>query len=171
VVVVDNNTRERDMANNTTTRTVRKGRKTTKYRETVMAIANGRCTYCGNPETADLECDHINPNGPTSYANLQAGCPTCNRAKSDVDSVGRREPFPAIDRTDPVAVGTASIESWSIRPQFADEMAVAYDEMIDRWEAWARAEIASGRRVASVLRSIATRHNGRTRDKVDKRIK
>lgn len=158
------------MAHKTTTRTIRKGRKTTDFREMVMAIANGRCTYCGNPETASLECDHINPNGPTNYGNLQAGCPTCNRGKSDVDSVGRREPFPAIDRTDPVAVGTAMIESWKLRTQFADEMAVAHAEMIDRWTAYARTEIANGRRVAAVLQSIATRHNERTKKKVAKRL-
>ena len=158
------------MANNTTTRTIRKGRKTTDYRETVMAIANGRCTYCGNPETASLECDHIKPNGATSYTNLQAGCPTCNRAKSDVDSVGRRDPFPAIDRTDAVEVGMAMIESWANRQQFDDEMVVAYAEMIDRWEAYARTEIGKGRRITNVLRSIATRHNERTKKKVARRL-
>ena len=158
------------MANKTTP--TRRNRKTTDYRPEVMAVANGRCTYCGNPDTRELECDHIDPNGPTNATSLQAGCSTCNRVKADVDSVGRRKPFPAIDRTDAVEVGMAMIESWANRERFAREMGTAYDEMIDRWEEWARKEIdTKGRRKSSVLTSIETKQNKRTSGKIAKRLK
>jgi hypothetical protein len=60
-----------------------------KLRESVRALFNFRCGYCGVTETesgGQLEIDHFCPQshkGQDTLDNLVYACPTCNRFKGD----------------------------------------------------------------------------------------
>jgi 5-methylcytosine-specific restriction endonuclease McrA len=55
-----------------------------RQRYQIFRDQNGRCKICGEPMTDDFEIDHRKSkkrDGETSYQNLQATHPQCNRKK------------------------------------------------------------------------------------------
>ena len=143
-------------------------RKTWKWqpetRNAILANDNGRCVACGCADEAVLEMDHIVPAGETTVANGQAMCGPCNRAKADVYGLVELEPFQPIDPAQ--TMGEYLAETTSLRAMFAGEMADLRRQQDSDLLDWARAEIGSGRRVASVIRSIAGKHNQRVAKRV-----
>ena len=143
-------------------------RKTWKWqsetRQAVLNNDNHRCVACGCADVAVLQIDHIVPAGPTTVENGQAMCGPCNRAKADVAGMLELDPFDPIDLTG--TVGEYFHSTTTLRESFAGHMA----DMGRRQDAglldWARAEIGGGRRVASVIRSIAGKHNRRVAQRV-----
>ena len=143
-------------------------RKTWKWqpatRNAVLANCNGRCVACGCADEAVLQIDHIIPAGRTTVDNGQAMCGPCNRAKDDVRAHVELTPFQPIDPA--TTVGEYLTAMNSLRASFAGHMAeLRVRENAELLE-WARGEIGSGRRVASVIRSIARQHNGRVAKRV-----
>lgn len=143
-------------------------RKTWKWqpatRNAVLANCNGRCVACGCADEAVLQIDHIIPAGRTTVDNGQAMCGPCNRAKDDVRAHVELTPFQPIDPA--ATVGEYLAAMTSLRASFAGHMAdLRRQEDADLLD-WARGEIGNGRRVASVIRSVARKHNGRVAKRV-----
>jgi hypothetical protein len=144
------------------------GRKTWKWysqtRNAILANCNERCVACGCADEAVLEMDHIVPAGPTTVANGQAMCGPCNRAKADVVHAPALTAYPQIDRTMTVAEYLAEIAE--NRQAWRTEMDELRKTELVSLVGWARSEIGDGRRIASVIRSIARRINVRTSKQV-----
>lgn len=143
-------------------------RKTWKWqpetRNAILANCNGRCVACGCADEAVLQIDHIIPAGPTTVGNGQAMCGPCNRAKADVRSHVELAAFQPIDPAS--TMGEYLTAMTSLRASFAGHMAdLRQQEDADLLD-WARAEIGRGRRVASVIRTLARTHNGRVSKRV-----
>ena len=143
-------------------------RKTWKWqpetRNAILANDNGRCVACGCADEAVLEMDHIVPAGPTTVENGQAMCGPCNRAKADVQGLVELEPFEPIDPAQTMGDYLAAMTTR--RAMFAGRMADMRRQQDSDLLDWARAEIGNGRRVASVIRSVARTHNGRVANRV-----
>ena len=143
-------------------------RKTWKWqpetRAAILANDNGRCVACGCADVAVLEMDHIVPAGPTTVENGQALCGPCNRAKADVYGLLELPPFKLIPRN--VSVGNYLDNLTTRRAKFAADMSELRRQEDAGLLEWARREIGNGRRVAAVIRSIATKHNGRVAQRV-----
>jgi hypothetical protein len=68
--------RERNMRGNSVTRQRRRERLCEWYAH--------RCFHCSCKVTVDdVQSDRINPGGPYTFANVQASCAPCNRARSN----------------------------------------------------------------------------------------
>ena len=147
-------------------------RKTWKWqpetRAAIIANDNGRCVGCGCADVAVLEMDHIIPAGPTTVENGQAMCGPCNRAKADVSGLVEMEPFETVDLS--ATVGEYFAATDSMRETFAGHMADVRRHQDAVLLNWARAEIGGGRRVASVIRSIAAKHNTRVAKRVSRAL-
>jgi hypothetical protein len=156
------------MTNNTTTREVKTGRTwKAEQRLAILMGSNFRCHGCGigGPSlTRFLQCDHSDPNGPTTVANGQAMCGPCNRAKDDLQTCLDLMVFPAIDWADAEARMTMELEADKLAVQFAARMV---EERADEIAGLAKRVVAS-RRPATVLTAIAKAHNQRKRGKVEK---
>ena len=140
----------------------------TKMRNAILANDNGRCVACGCADIAVLEIDHIIPAGPTTVENGQALCGPCNRAKADVYGLLELEPFKPMPLNTTVGNYLGNLKTR--RAKFAaDMMELRRQEDAGLLE-WARAEIGDGRRVASVIRSIAGKHNQRVARRVSRAL-
>ena len=143
-------------------------RKTWKWqpetRNAIINNCNGRCVGCGCADVAVLEIDHVIPAGPTTVQNGQALCGPCNRAKADVHGAGRLDVFKPMPVKVTVENYLASLTTR--RAKFAADMSELRRQEDSELLEWARREIGNGRRVASVIRSIAGKHNGRVARRV-----
>tara|TARA_B100000029_G_scaffold311709_2_gene304254 strand:+ start:359 stop:799 length:441 start_codon:yes stop_codon:yes gene_type:complete len=139
-------------------------------RQAVLDAYNGRCAACGDVDTQTLQIDHIDPQGPTRAFNGRPMCGPCNLAKSDLFAPLALTAYPAIDTTDAKQVGEAVLASWAIREEFANEMILAHSREFEGLVRWAKSQIDDGRRVASVIKTIARTHNKRTSKKVSRAL-
>ena len=93
--------------NNQGTKTMTRRKKVIKrsLRQEVIKRDNGRCRACGNPDTDNLQADHIVPEsmgGKDTLTNLAAMCGICNNRKGNTN-VGELPILPPIDDTITVA--------------------------------------------------------------------
>lgn len=95
-------------------------------------------------------------------------CGPCNRAKADVRMSVELKPFDVIDRSQPL--GDHLDKTDNRRIAFARKMAQLRLSEDAALLEWARAEIGSGRRIASVIRSIAREHNDRIAKRVSRSL-